>query len=308
MKIVFMSNSSFGNQAMRRLNECEDLVCVVTGVDKKRGRGKKVKANEVKEEALKLGLNIYQTMDINSEESMEYLKSLEADLFVVVAFGQLLTRKVLDIPKYYSVNIHASILPKLRGAAPIQRAIMQGDKESGVSIMKMEEGLDTGDVALIKKTEINDRNFEELEEDLSKIGSDLIIEFIKDLKEDKIEFQKQDDSKSSYAKKIFKEDGFIDFEKQSAEEIQRILRAMPKRYAISTTLDGTRFKITDISIDKEKSNAANGEVVSSNKELKIATLDGHINVKRLQFPGKKEMYIKSFLLGNKIEKGTILGK
>ena len=165
MKIVFMSNSSFGNQAMRRLNECEDLVCVVTGVDKKRGRGKKVKANEVKEEALKLGLNIYQTMDINSEESMEYLKSLEADLFVVVAFGQLLTRKILDIPKYYSVNIHASILPKLRGAAPIQRAIMQGDKESGVSIMKMEEGLDTGDVALIKKTEINHRNFEELEED-----------------------------------------------------------------------------------------------------------------------------------------------
>lgn len=308
MKIVFMSNSSFGNQAMRRLNECEDLVCVVTGVDKKRGRGKKVKANEVKEEALKLGLNIYQTMDINSEESMEYLKSLEADLFVVVAFGQLLTRKVLDIPKYYSVNIHASILPELRGAAPIQRAIMQGDKESGVSIMKMEEGLDTGDVALIKKTEINDRNFEELEEDLSKIGSDLIIEFIKDLKEDKIEFQKQDDSKSSYAKKIFKEDGFIDFEKQSSEEIQRILRAMPKRYAISTTLDETRFKITDISIDKEKSDAANGEVVSSNKELKIATLDGHINVKRLQFPGKKEMDIKSFLLGNKIEKGTILGK
>ena len=308
MKIVFMSNSSFGNQAMRRLNECEDLVCVVTGVDKKRGRGKKVKANEVKEEALKLGLNIYQTMDINSEESMEYLKSLEADLFVVVAFGQLLTRKVLDIPKYYSVNIHASILPELRGAAPIQRAIMQGDKESGVSIMKMEEGLDTGDVALIKKTEINDRNFEELEEDLSKIGSDLIIEFIKDLKEDKIEFQKQDDSKSSYAKKIFKEDGFIDFEKQSAEEIQRILRSMPKRYAISTTLDGTRFKITDISIDKEKTDAANGEVVSSNKELKIATLDGHINVKRIQFPGKKEMDIKSFLLGNKIEKGTILGK
>lgn len=308
MKIVFMSNSSFGNQAMRRLNECEDLVCVVTGVDKKRGRGKKVKANEVKEEALKLGLNIYQTMDINSEESMEYLESLEADLFVVVAFGQLLTRKVLDIPKYYSVNIHASILPELRGAAPIQRAIMQGDKESGVSIMKMEEGLDTGDVALIKKTEINDRNFEELEEDLSKIGSDLIIEFIKDLKEDKIEFQKQDDSKSSYAKKIFKEDGFIDFEKQSSEEIQRILRAMPKRYAISTTLDETRFKITDISIDKEKSDAANGEVVSSNKELKIATLDGHINVKRLQFPGKKEMDIKSFLLGNKIEKGTILGK
>lgn len=308
MKIVFMSNSSFGNQAMRKLNECEDLVCVVTGVDKKRGRGKKVKANEVKEEALKLGLNIYQTMDINSEESMEYLKSLKADLFVVVAFGQLLTRKVLDIPKYYSVNIHASILPELRGAAPIQRAIMQGDKESGVSIMKMEEGLDTGDVALIKKTEINDRNFEELEEDLSKIGSDLIIEFIEDLKEDKIEFQKQDDSKSSYAKKIFKEDGFIDFEKQSAEEIQRILRAMPKRYAISTTLDGTRFKITDISIDKEKSDAANGEVVSSNKELKIATLDGHINVKRLQFPGKKEMDIKSFLLGNKIEKGTILGK
>ncbi|WP_138159234.1 methionyl-tRNA formyltransferase [Peptoniphilus catoniae] len=306
MNIVYMSNPDFGIRPMERLNEAYGLSLVVTGLDKRRGRGKKLKPSPVKARAIELGIEVYQPEDINSEESLRYLKSFDPDLFIVVAFGKILSKKALEVPKY-SINIHASLLPKLRGAAPINRAILEGYDKSGISIMKMAEGLDTGDVAMVKEVTIEDKSADELSQELSNLGADMIVDFVERFKENKLEFSKQDDSKATYAEKISKEDGYIDFNKDTAKDIERILRAMPERYSISTSYKGERFKIKDLETDYEKTLGSPGEIIDSTKKLRIATLDGSIYVKKLQFPGKKEMDIKSYLAGNSLDKGTILG-
>lgn len=305
MKIIYMSSSGFGIRPLEKLCEKYD-VSVVTGKDKARGRGKKLKPTIIKERAEELGLEIFQPDDINSESSIEYLKSLEADLFVVVSFGALLKKKVLEIPKYYCLNIHPSLLPKLRGAAPVNRAILNGDDKTGVCIMKMDEGLDSGDVAAVQEVDIAGRNADELADCLSETGADLILQVIEDLEKGEIEFTAQRDD-YTYAEKIDKSEGYIDFNTWSSEDIFRILRAMPTRYAISTTYKGERFKITQIELLGEKTGGRPGEIVDNNKKLKIATIDGSFLIKRLQFPGKKEMDTKSFLAGNKLELGEILG-
>ncbi len=301
-----MSSSKFGIVPLEKLSGKYEIVSVVTGKDKARGRGKKLKPTIIKQKAEELGLKIFQPDNINSESSIEYLKSLKADLFIVVSFGALLGKKVLEIPKYFCLNIHPSLLPKLRGAAPINRAIFNGDYKTGVCIMKMDEGLDSGDVAAIKEVDIQERNADELTEYLSKIGADLIVQVVENLKDGKIEFIPQSDD-YTYAEKIDKSEGNIDFKTQTSEDILRILRAMPARYAISTTYKGERFKITKIELLDEKTEAKPGEIVDNNKKLKIATINGSFLIQRLQFPGKKEMDTKSFLAGNKLELGEILG-
>ncbi|MDO5041669.1 MAG: methionyl-tRNA formyltransferase [Peptoniphilus sp.] len=306
MKIVYMSSSKFGIRPLEKLSEKHDVLSVVTGKDKARGRGKKLKPTVIKKRAEELGLEIFQPDNINSESSVEYLKSLEADLFVVVSFGALLKKEVLEIPKYYCLNIHPSLLPKLRGAAPINRAIFNGDDRTALCIMKMDEGMDTGDVAAVQEVDIEGRNADELADHLSEIGADLILKVIEDLEKGEIEFTKQKDG-YTYAEKIDKSEGYIDFNTWSSGDILRVLRAMPSRYAISTTYRGERFKITEIELLDEKTEGRPGEVIDNDKKLKIATIDGSFLIKRLQFPGKREMDVKSFLAGNKLELGEILG-
>ncbi|MGO1579994.1 MAG: methionyl-tRNA formyltransferase [Peptoniphilaceae bacterium] len=307
MDIIFMSTPEFGVGILEKLNKNFNIISVVTGIDKARGRGKKLKFSPIKEKALELGLEVFQPKDVNSQESIEYLKSKKADLFVVVAYGQILKSEVLDIPKYYSVNIHASLLPKLRGAAPINRAILNGDGKSGVTIMKMEEGLDTGDISLQSEIEIGDKNAIELEEELSKLGGELIVDFINKLEKGNISFIKQEENLSTYAHKIEKEDAYIDFDKQNTVEIIRTIKGIMGRDAASTTYKGIRFKISGAEIKNRDISGKPGEIINSHKKLEVATKDGSILITRLKFPGKKEMDIKSFLAGNSFDEGEVLG-
>lgn len=188
MKIVFMGTPEFSVMPLEAINKYHDIELVVTQEDRKKGRGKRLSPPEVKISAENLGLKVYQPGNINSEESIKMLKSIDADVFVVVAYGQILRKEILEMPKYGCINIHASLLPRLRGAAPINRAIIDGDSETGISIMKMNKGLDTGDVALSESMPIENLNSEELSVELSKLGSKLILKFLSDLENGNINY------------------------------------------------------------------------------------------------------------------------
>lgn len=306
MKIVFMGTPDFAIPTLEKLNEISDVSLVVSQVDKKKGRGKKLLPPPVKEEAIKLGIEVFQPENINSQTSIEKLKNIQADIFVVVAYGQILSKEVLQIPKLYCINVHASLLPYLRGAAPINRAIIDGFEESGVSIMKMEEGLDSGDVALQKSLAIKDKNAYELENALAKMGAELIEEFLINLDKGTIQFKEQDHSKMTYAKKITKSTFNIDFSKTS-EEILNLIRGLDPYYGAKAKYKDEIIKIFKAYKYDYIGREEPGTILDNNKKLIIKTGDGAISVEELQIPGKKRMDIKSFLLGHNFDKNERLG-
>lgn len=305
MKVVFMGTPEFSVLPLEEINKYHNVELVVTQEDRKKGRGKKLLPPEVKLAAENLGLKVYQPENINSEESIEVLRNIEADVFVVVAYGQILKQEILDMPKYGCINIHASLLPKLRGAAPINRAIIDGDKETGISIMKMNKGLDTGDVALSESISIENLNSEQLALGLSKMGSKLILKFLEDVENGNIVYKPQDESISTYAEKITKQTAYIDFNSMNTFQIDRLVRGMTDRGGAIAQYKGDRIKIFDVESIDDGSNEKPGKVLSG---LKVKTLDGAIEIKELQMPGKKRMDSKSFMLGNRLEEGTILGE
>lgn len=306
MKIVFMGTPDFAIPTLEKLNEISDVSLVVSQVDKKKGRGKKLLPPPVKEEAIKLGIEVFQPENINSQTSIEKLKNIQADIFVVVAYGQILSKEVLQIPKLYCINVHASLLPYLRGAAPINRAIIDGFEESGVSIMKMEEGLDSGDVALQKSLAIKDKNAYELENALAKMGAELIEEFLINLDKGTIQFKEQDHSKMTYAKKITKSTFNIEFSKTS-EEILNLIRGLDPYYGARAKYKDEIIKIFKAYNYDYIGREEPGTILDNNKKLIIKTGDGAISVEELQIPGKKRMDIKSFLLGHNFDKNERLG-
>lgn len=290
---------------LEALNEKYEVSLVVTQEDARKGRGKKLLPPPVKEKAEELGIPVFQPHNINEDESISKLREEKADLFVVIAYGQIVKKEILDMPKE-CINIHASILPHLRGAAPINRAIIEGDRESGVSIMRMAEGLDTGDVGLVRKINIEGINAEELENKLASLSADTIIEFIEKYENGEIEFIPQDDSKSSYAKKINKKTGYIDFENMTSEEIINLINGLYPAPSASCMYEDKRFKIHEAKKLDGNFKGEPGEIIENNKKLYIKTTDGAISVERIQFPGKKAMDIKSFFLGNDLNLGTKL--
>ena len=302
MKIVFIGTPAFAATALKELANKYKVSLVVTRESKPRGRSKKLIDPEVKVVADELNISVIQPKSINAPDVVERLKSENADIFVVAAYGQIIKKEILDIPKYI-VNIHASLLPKYRGAAPINRAIIDGEKETGISIMKVEEGLDTGDVALVEKVEIGDKNAEVLERELAQIGARLICDFVELAKENKVVFTPQDDAQSTYAEKISKETGKIDFEKLTAREGLNLIRGLYPSPGAFATLNENNYKFFEGEV--VKGTGKPGEVLSSNKELIIAFKEDALSVKEIQAPGKKRMDIKSFLLGNKIERGEV---
>lgn len=305
MKIVFMGTPELANPILEALNEKTDVLLVVTQEDKKKGRGKKLLPPPVKVKAEELGIPVFQPKSINTEESINKLKDLNADLFIVIAYGQILKEDILNIPKE-CINIHASILPKLRGAAPINWAIINGDEKSGVSIMKMEKGLDSGDVALVKEMEIKDLNALELEEEISRLGRDAILEFIEKYENNEIVFTPQNHDDASYAPKIDKTTGYIDFNNMTSKEIVNLINGLYPTPAASSVYKKERFKILDGKIVDGYNNGKAGEILDSNKKLIVKTKDSAISIDELQFPGKKAMNIKSYLAGNSFEEGVIL--
>lgn len=310
MRIVFMGTPDFSVGPLRALVEAgHEVVAVVTQPDKEKGRGKQVLFTPVKEAAIELGLKVYQPVKVRDEEFVAVLRELSADVMVVSAFGQILTPEILNMTKYGCINIHASLLPKYRGAAPIQWSIIDGEEKTGVTIMQMNEGIDTGDILLVSEVDIEPKETGgSLFDKLAAVGSELIVTALEKIQAGEITPVKQDDSKSNYAKMLKKELGNIDFNK-SAVEIERLIRGLTPWPSAYTKLGGKTLKIWDGDVlNKNYENAVPGEIVDVDKNsIYVKTGEGTLVINELQLEGKKRMETSAFLLGFKVEKGEILG-
>ena len=305
MRVVFMGTPDFSVPALERIATEHEVVAVVTQKDKPKGRGMSVSYTPVKESALKLNIPIYQPDKVKEENFVDELRKLNPDVIVVIAFGQILSNDILTLPKYGCINVHASLLPKYRGAAPIQWAVIDGEEKSGVCTMKMDEGLDTGDIIDVDEITLDPKETGgSLFDKLAKLGGELILKTLQNLEFGKATFIKQDDSKSTYAKKMTKELGHIDFTKD-AESIERLIRGLNPWPSAFTYLDGKVMKIWDA--DVVDAGGVPGTVISEDKDsFVIATGSKALKVNELQLEGKKRMKASDFLNGRSIE-GSKLG-
>lgn len=309
MNIVFMGTPEFAVPSLTSLYENGyNISLVVTQKDKPRGRGKKMRPTPIKKRALELGLEVYQPDSINSTESINKLRGLSPDCIVVIAFGQILKREVLDIPRYGCINIHASLLPKYRGAAPINWAIINGEKETGITIMEIDEGLDTGDMLNYKKIPIMEEDDSEtIHDKLSILGSQLIVETIEGLKDGSVVKVPQDDSLSTYASMLSKDTGKIDWNSSGGkiENLVRGLKPWPSAYMI---YNGENVKIHKVKVAEKFSKEGNGVVVKvSNEGIWVNCDDSCIIIEELQFPSKRKMHVSEYLRGNQFESNIRLG-
>lgn len=310
MKIVFMGTPDFAAGILEDIIKAgHEIALVVTKGDKPRGRGKEVTFTPVKEVALKHNLPVFQPHRIKDAEAIETLKKYEADVFVVVAYGQILSREILDMPKKICVNIHASLLPKYRGAAPIQWAVIDGEQYTGVTTMRMEDGIDTGDIIETITYELkSDETGGSLFDKLMELGGKLIVSTLEKIENGTATFTKQDDSNSTYAKMLNKKLGDIDFS-MDAVSIERLIRGLNPWPSAYTSLNGKNLKIWKAVTKEDEYEGQPGEIVYvSEDEMYIKTGKGVLGIIELQLEGKKRMYIQDFLHGNKIEKGIVLGK
>lgn len=300
MNVIFMGTPEFAVPTLEKLHENGyDIKLVVTQPDKPSGRGKKLKKSEVKEKAEELGLNIFQPDKIKRHENIDVLKSCEPDFIVVVAYGQILSKEILDLPKYGCINVHASLLPKLRGAAPLNWAIINGEKSSGVTTMLMDVGLDTGDMLLKSEIDITeDMNVGELHDALMFQGANLLIETLKGIEKKEINKIKQDDLLSNYAPMLNKENTIINWN-DKAEEIHNKIRGLSPWPSAYFMLDDKSVKVYKASYIKEKSNFEPGFVLKANDEgIFVSAGDGVVIIKELQMPGKNKMSVNAYLRGN----------
>ena len=303
LKIIFMGTPEFAVPTLKELlKEKLDIAYVYTQPPKKSNRGLKIEKTPVHLEAEKNNLNIHHPSSLKNEQELNFLKKINPDLVIVVAYGQIIPENFLSLSKKGFINIHASLLPYWRGAAPIQRSIMNGDQFTGVSIMKIEKGLDTGPVLLSEKIEINQKsNYGLLSEQLSVLGSKLIIKAINLINEDKAKFVEQDHTKATHAKKITHEDEEINWNNDAKKIVQQINALNPIPGAFF------KFKNEKIKIWRAEVIDQKGKVGTTlNDNLLIACKDYAIQVLEIQRPGKKIQKVKEFLLGFKIPKASQL--
>jgi methionyl-tRNA formyltransferase len=307
MKIVFMGTPEFSVPCLQALIEFkEEVVAIVCQPDKPKGRWLEVIPPPTKVLAEQHGISVLQPLKIKTEEFFNELKKISPDLICVVAYGKILPKNILDLPTYGCINVHASLLPKYRGAAPINWTIIRGEKITGITTMKMDEGMDTGDMLLKGEMPIDDEDTgETLSEKLSNIGAKVLIETIRLIKEGRLNSIPQDHSQASYAPMLKKEDGKIDWEK-SAEEIRNLIRGALPWPGAYTTLNGKLFKIYKARV--VEGSGKPGEAIKSNSEtLRVTTGMGALDLLEIQIEGGKKLEIESFLRGRKIKEGTILG-
>lgn len=308
MKIVYMGTPEFAVPALNAIfNKEFQIPLVISQTDKPRGRGNKLQPTPVKETAINLGLRVHQPEKVNDVETIELIKSVKPDFIIVAAYGQILKEELLSIPKYGCLNIHASLLPKYRGAAPINWAIINGDSITGVTIMKMEKGLDSGPMILKVETKIDDEDTaEELHDRLSIMGAELIIQAIDDIMNGKASFIPQNHGESSYAPMLYKNSGRIDWSK-SSNKIRDLIRGLIPWPNAFTIYKDERVRILKADSVKQNHNIPPGTIVKADKEgIKVAAGDGFVIIKQLQFPNKNPMEVSAYLLGNKIENGYVL--
>lgn len=309
MKVVFMGTPDFSVPTLQKLiDEKYEVAAVVTQPDKPKGRGKAVQFTPVKELAVKYDIPVFQPKRIKgNEEFYEEMKALNPDVMVVVAFGQLLPIEILELPKYGCINIHASLLPKYRGAAPIQWVILDGEKETGVTTMMMDVGLDTGDMLLKEVVPIEEKETGgSLHDKLSAAGGNLIIETLKHVEDGTIVRTPQGDAESNYAKMLNKELGKIDFTR-SAVEIERLIRGLNPWPSAYTSLHGKTLKVWDANVVEGKSQAKPGEIIEIGKSsFTVMTGEKALEIMEMQLEGKKRMTTEAFLRGYTVEKGEVL--
>ena len=299
MRIVFAGTPKFAVKSLSVLNQSEhEVVAVYCQPDRPKGRGKVLTACPVKIFSEENNLLVIQPEDFKDKQSQTQLALLNPDVMVVAAYGQILPKAVLEIPKLGCLNIHASLLPRWRGAAPIERAILEGDRETGISIMQMNEGLDTGDILLDKKCMISNRETAQtLHDTLSNIGANAILETLNIFPT--LKARPQQNNNATYAEKVTKDEAQIDWH-QGAEQISRVIRAFNPRTIAYTNAMAKQFKnrvlrIIEAEIVNRQTTNSPGEVIKYDKDVcYVATSSGVISLKKVQLAGKKEVSIKDF--------------
>lgn len=308
MKIVFMGTPDFAVPCLDVVKDNHELLAVVTQPDRPKGRGKKLAPPPVKERASDFNVEIYQPNKVRDKEFIHVIKKINPDCIVVVAFGQILPKELLDIPKYGCINVHASLLPKYRGAAPINWAIINGEETTGVTTMYMDVGLDTGDMILKDSIEINDMNAGQLYDNLKNMGAQLLKETLALIESGDAPREKQDDSKSSYAPIMNKKLGDICWDRTNVE-IRNLVRGVNPWPSAFSSYEGIKFKIWDCElVNKVYGNHKPGEIVKVSKEgIIVNTENKALLITEIQFPNSKRMTVDAYLRGNEIKEGIILG-
>lgn len=309
MRIIFAGTPEFSAETLKALLTTEHEICAVyTQPDRPSGRGRKLTASPVKQLALEHNIPVEQPLNFKEPSSRQELDNYQADLMIVVAYGLLLPQEVLDTPTHGCINIHASLLPRWRGAAPIQRAILAGDAETGVCIMQMEAGLDTGPVLSRSSCPIhNDDTAGILHDRLAALGAQALLDVLPTLNELQQNAQAQDDSLSNYAKKLHKSEATIDWQ-QSAIDISRQVRAFNSWPVAQTSWKGEVFRIWLAQALDEQHNVNTGDILAVNRDsIDVATGQGVLRLTQVQVPGKRSMPVSDFLNANSMEIGEHLG-
>ncbi len=308
MRLLFMGTPDFSVPTLQCLIESKhQVIAVVTQPDKPKGRGNKVLSTPVKELSLKYNIPVYQPLRVREQSFINLIKDMNLDAIIVIAFGQILPKQLLDIPKYGAINIHASLLPKYRGAGPIQWAVINGEKKSGLTTMMMDVGLDTGDMLLKQEIELEKQETgETLHNKLSIMGGPLVLETLDKIEDNSIIRVPQDNEAATYAPMLSKELGKIDWKKDAAE-IERLIRGLNPWPTAYTYIDDKIMKIWKAEEVFENGDYKPGQVYNVEKNgffVKCGINALYIN--ELQLQGKKKMDSASFLRGVKLEKGTLL--
>ena len=308
MKLVFLGTPDFAVEPLKAIAKSKhEILAVVTQPDRPTDRGHKIAMSAVKVCAKELNLPVLQYNKLRVD-GVNDLKQLAPDIMVTCAYGQILSQEIIDIPKFGIINIHASLLPKLRGAAPIARAVIDGETTSGVTLMRTERGIDTGDILMAEAVDIGpDETTGELFERLSKLGAEMIVKGLDLIESGKAVFTPQDDNFATYAKMIEKEEGKMDFSK-SAQSLKNLVRGMNPKPTAYFTLGDVSVKVYKTHVVDEEFSGEAGEVVESDKKkgLYVKCGEGVLSIDELQYPNGKRLSVKDFLNGRDIPKGTIL--
>ncbi len=308
MRILFMGTPEFAVPCLTAIAEKHDIVGVFTQTDKPAGRGKKTTFSAVKVKALALDLCVYQPEKINEEHTLELIRSLKPDVIVVVAYGQILKQSLLDIPPKGCINVHGSLLPHLRGAAPVQFALLEGLLETGVTTMYMARGLDSGDI-IAKRSVVIHPHFTagDLHNALMVLGAELLLETLEAVETNTVKRVPQNGDQATYCTLISKEMARIDWN-LPAVQIERMVRAYNPWPMAFTTLEGEAFKIVEATVSSDETYHEPGIVVSADAQgIVIQTGQGVLNVRTIQPPSSKRMSVQAYLSGHKLTTGTFFG-
>ncbi len=309
MKIVFMGTPEFAVPCLQKIiDEGHEVLAVVTQPDKPKGRGKKLAMPPVKELALKYNIDVYQPVKAREECFVEKLKEINPELIVVVAFGQILPKSILDIPKFGCVNVHASLLPKYRGAAPLNWVIINGEEKTGVTTMYMDVGLDTGDMILKSEIPLDDEiTAGELHDKMMIDGANVLKETIDLIAQGKAPRENQNDDETCYSPIMDKTLGNIDWNK-SAKDIHNLVRGVNPWPSAYTTYENQTMKIWKTKVVDKNSDKAPGTILKVDKEgIEVNTGNGVIQISEIQMSGKKRMVVSEYIKGNTISTDIVLG-